>query len=97
MLEHTQSSRSKIVIPASLTPASGPKESEHSTPTPPQSAKISRQALPRVSFVRSIRKDTPTSTREIEEVIAATMTDRKKTMEAIPLSTGSSAPILANT
>ena len=86
-----------MVIPASFASASGPKDKEHSTPSPPHSRNRIRHARPRDIPERSTRNDTPTSTSEIQEVIAATMMARKKRMDTAALSTGIPAPILANT
>ena len=44
-----------------------------------------------------MRNETPTSTREMQEVMAATMMDRKKITATSELSTGMSTPIFANT
>ena len=68
-----------------------------STPAPPQSTKIN--ALARGRFIPnfSTRYATPTSTREMQEVMAATTTARKKITATIVLITGALPAIEAKT
>ena len=93
-LDANQSKRSNRFFPTIVNPLSGPKDREQRTPTAPQMMKISVQAFGRATPKRSPRKATPTSIREMTEVIAATTTARKKRIAAMELTTGRRAPKL---
>ena len=94
MLEQVQSKMSKMFIPPTRTPFSGPKDSEQSTPAVPQTRNIVATARPRFILNFSTRNAVPTSMSEIKEVIAATMTVKKNSMAATVLTSGACAPIL---
>src|SRR5574344_2455535 len=87
-LEESQSNTSKIVLPATLMPLSGPKEREQRIPRPPQTRKTTMHDVRRRIPNFSMRKPTTTSTRETQEVMAATMTVKKNRMAMMVLING---------
>ena len=90
MLDATQSKMSKMVIPATLMPDSGPNDSEQSTPARPQTRNMTSTARARRIRNFSTKNAVPTSIRDISEVMAATMTVKKNRMAAAELTCGAS-------